>query len=68
MPTEGNRYMNAFGAFGKYAGFVFMMFLIIESHQQFAKQMTIASLMLFSYVSINLKLPVESNGDENLVI
>jgi len=60
--------MSAFQVCGKYAIYVFMMFIVVESHQQFAKQMTIASLITFVYISVNLKLPQESPGVENIVI
>lgn len=37
--------------------YVIIMFLFVESHQNFAKQMTISTLILFATISVQLKMP-----------
>lgn len=48
-----------------------MLVLYVEKYQNFAKQLTITSLLIFASISVQLKMPRESispNGNENLVI
>ena len=66
--TEGQRYMSAFGEVSSYSIFIFMTVMLVEQHQQFAKQMTIGLLIAFTYVTVQLKMPKEVNADENVVI
>jgi len=68
IPTEGQRYMSAFSEATSYSVFIIMTLLFVQQHQQFAKQMTIGLLLVFSSCSVQLKMPKEVNADENVVI
>lgn len=68
MPTEGQAYMAAFGEASTFLVFVVMTGLLLEQHQQFAKQMTIGSLLTFIFMAVQLKMPKEVNAEENVVI
>ena len=61
-------YMTAFNEAGSYFIFVVMTLMLVQAHQQFAKQMTIGFLLAFVYMSVSLKMPKEANSDENVVI
>ena len=68
MPTEGAKYMQAFKELSSYAGFVFFMFILVEQHQHFAKQMVIGSLLIFATTSVQLRMPKEGGNPENAII
>ena len=67
-PTEGQRYMTAFGEINNYVVFIFLTTMLVQDHQHFAKQITIGLLIAFSYATVSLKLPKEVNEAENLII
>ena len=51
-PTEGQRYMSAFAEVQSYTIFIIMTLMLVEQHQQFAKQMTIGLLIAFTYTTV----------------
>ena len=67
-PTEGARYMDAYKELGSFVIFMVLTFMIVQQHQNFAKQTTIGSLLLFSYLIVQLKMPKEAMQEENIVI
>ena len=68
VPTEGQRYMSAFAETSSYTIFIFMTLMLVQQHQQFAKQMTIGLLLVFTYSTVQLKMPKEVNSEENIII
>jgi len=51
-PSQGTRFLTAFGEGAHFSMFCFMLFLFVEKHQNFAKQMTISSLLCFASACI----------------
>jgi hypothetical protein len=47
--------------------FIIMMALYVEKHQNFAKQMTIVSLLVFATISFQLKAPLEGEEENQIV-
>lgn len=50
-PSQSGRYLSSFSELGSYTMFVVMMVLFVEKHQNFAKQVTISSLLVFATLS-----------------
>ena len=67
VPSEASRYFNALGEVSNYSMFVIVMFLFVEKHQNFAKQMTIATLLFFATVSVQLKMPRSGNQESQVI-
>ena len=44
--------MSAFGEVQSYTIFIIMTLMLVEQHQQFAKQMTIGLLIAFTYCTV----------------
>lgn len=57
VPSEGSRYFSSLSEVSSYSMFVLVMFFFIEKHQNFAKSMTISTLILFATCSVQLKMP-----------
>jgi len=57
VPSEGSRFFKAIGEISSYAMYIIIMFLFVENHQNFAKSMTISTLLVFSMTSVSLKMP-----------
>ena len=66
-PSQGNRYLSAFTDLGSYSIFIIMMSIYVDKHQNFAKQMTIVSLLFFATITFQLKAPKEGD-EENYII
>lgn len=67
VPSEGSRYFSALSETSSYSMYVVIMFLFIENHQNFAKQMTISTLILFATISVQLKMPRLGTTDSQVV-
>lgn len=67
VPSEGSRYFSALSESSSYSMYVFVMFLFVETHQNFAKQMTISTLILFVTISVQLKMPRLGTTDSEVV-
>lgn len=63
VPNEGARFFKALGEISSYSMYILIMFLFVESHQNFAKSMTISTLIVFSMASIQLKLPQQGSQE-----
>jgi hypothetical protein len=61
VPSEGSRYFSALSEVSSFSIYVIIMFLFVESHQNFAKQMTISTLILFATMCVQLKMPRTGN-------
>ena len=66
-PSLGNRFLSTVSEVTNYAMYILMMTFYVEKHQNFAKQMTITSLLIFASLSVQLKMPREG-PEENVVI
>lgn len=58
--------MQAIGSSMSLAGFFIMVFLFIEKHQVFAKQVSMTSLLLAIYISVYMRFPRENDHDNEL--
>lgn len=67
-PSEGSQYMQSFSKIGEYAMFVLLLKFSVEEHQQFAKQAVITSMLIFAFMSVQLKMPRESSGEETVIV
>lgn len=47
--------------------FVIMMALYVEKHQNFAKQVTVSSLLVFATISVQLKMPKEGTSENHVI-
>ncbi|TNV79618.1 hypothetical protein FGO68_gene14645 [Halteria grandinella] len=60
------RYMQALGSSMQLAGFFMLVFVFIEKHQVFAKQVSMTSLLLAIYTSVYMRFPKEGDRDNDL--
>jgi len=67
LHSTGQQYFTAFGEISSFAMFVFIMFIFVEKHQHFAKQMVTSSLLIFASVCITLKMPREGKEDNQTI-
>lgn len=67
VPSEGQRYFSALSEVSSYSMYVIIMFLFVETHQNFAKQMTISTLILFATISVQLKMPRLGTSETQVV-
>ena len=52
VPSEGSKYFSALSEVSSYSIYVIIMFVFVEKHQNFAKSMTISTLILFAICSV----------------
>ena len=50
-PSQGTRYLSAFKDLGSFSMFMVMMAVVVDKHQNFAKQVVITSLLVFASIS-----------------
>lgn len=50
-PSQGTRYLSAFKDLGSFSMFMVMMAVVVDKHQNFAKQVVISSLLVFASFS-----------------
>lgn len=67
VPSEGSRYFRAISEISHYSIYVLIMFMFVEQHQNFAKSMTISTLLLFATMSVQLKMPKQGNEESYAV-
>jgi hypothetical protein len=67
VPSEGSRYFKALGEIASYSMYILIMFLFVEQHQDFAKSMTISTLIVFAFCSVQLKMPKQGDQESWVV-
>ena len=63
VPSQASRFFKALAEISTYSMYVIIMFFMVESYQNFAKSMTISTLIVFSMASIQLKMPTEGSQE-----
>lgn len=66
-PSQGSRYLSAFKDLGSFSMFLVVMSFYVEKYQNFCRQVVIGSLLIFATVAFELKVPKESD-EENQVV
>ena len=67
-PSQATRYLQACQDLLHFGMFILFMSFSVEKYQNFAKQVTISSLLIAATVCVYLKLPKEGNQENDLIL